>query len=153
MDAHNEGDLSDLERRLANWQPAPERLDAEAMLFAAGRAVGRGAWGRRLWPACCLLLAIQAAGLLVWGLGERAERQVLAERLHNLPPASDLPPAPAVFAEFGYTPSSSDYLHLRRAMEQDPNGQSVVLPDGAPVRQPPEPAILTPRLRDGQLEQ
>jgi hypothetical protein len=154
MDTPNEDDLSDLERRLANWQPAAERLDTDSMLFAAGRAAGRRGWGRRLWPACCVLLATQAVGLLVWGLSERAERQVLTDRLHKLPAAHDSPPAPAVFAEFGYTPSASDYLHLRRAMEQDPSGgQAFMPPESAPVEQPPEPAILTPRLRDGLLEQ
>ena len=154
MDAPNEIDLSDLERRLAHWQPAAERLDTDAMLFAAGRAAGRGAWGRRLWPACCLLMAIQAAGLLVWGLGERAERQVLANRLHTAPPLPNALLTPAVFAEFGYTPSASDYLHLRRALEQDANGeQSAVPPEGAPAGQLPEPVILTPRLRDGLFEQ
>jgi hypothetical protein len=158
MDTHppsNDDDLSDLECRLANWQPAAERLDADAMLFAAGRAAGRDGIGRLLWPACCVLLAVQAAGLLVWGLGERAERLVLASSLREPPPAPKSPPAPAVLAEYVYTPSPNDYLHLRRMMEQDPSGGLASLrPDGPPVGpQPPEPAILTPGQRDGLLQQ
>ena len=35
------GDLSDLERRLASWQPASAGLNADAMLFAAGQAAAR----------------------------------------------------------------------------------------------------------------
>jgi hypothetical protein len=152
--ASNEDDLSDVERRLTGWQPAAERLDADAMLFAAGRAAGQGGLGRLLWPACCVLLVVQAAGLLVWGLAERAERLVLASRLHEQRPPPNTPLAPPVLSESGYTPSPDDYLHMRRMMEQEPDsGQGSLQPERPPPGgPPPEPAILTPRLRDGLLE-
>jgi hypothetical protein len=152
---HDEDDLSGLERRLARWQPAAERLDADAMVFAAGRAAGRGGLGRLLWPACSVLLAVQAAGLLGWGLAERAERQALASRLREQPKAPNAAPVPAVLAEAVYSPSPDDYLHLRRMMEQDPSGGLDSLqPDGPPPigPPPPEPAILTPGQRGGLLE-
>ena len=89
----NEDDLSDVERRLTGWQPAAERLDADAMLFAAGRAAGQGGLGRLLWPACCVLLVVQAAGLLVWGLAERAERfplTLLTTQTHDAKRSGDV---------------------------------------------------------------
>ena len=153
---HDKDDLSALERRLSSWQPAAEHLNADAMLFAAGRAVGRGGLGRLLWPACCVLLVVQAAGLLIWGLAEHAECQVLASRLRKQPQAPRAAPVPAVLAEFGYAPSPDDYFHLRRMMEQDPSGGLATLrPDGPPPvgPPPPEPAILTSGQRDGLLEQ
>lgn len=157
MDAHppgDEDDMNDLERRLANWQPAAERLGIDAMLFAAGHAAGRGGWGRRLWPACCVLLAVQAAGLFAWGLSERGERQALASRLHEQAPVTNVPAPPATRAEFGYVPSPDDYFHMRRRMEQEPSGGQASLPsDAPPVGQPLEPPILTPRQLDGLLEQ
>ena len=77
MDAHtprHEDELSDFERHLAGWQPAPGGLDADAMLFAAGQAAGQRGRGRLLGPALCVLFAVQGAGLGAWGLSERAER-------------------------------------------------------------------------------
>jgi len=153
----DENDLSDVERRLAGWQPASERLDVDAMLFAAGRAAGRGGRGRWLWPALSVLLAVLAGGLGVWGLFERAERQALASQLRQravepgaapVVGAADLP-GPA------YRPSLDDYLHLRRLMELDPSSwPGATQPPGAQAgNPPPQPAILTPRQRDGLLEQ
>src|SRR5260370_13561380 len=98
MDAtppRREDDLSDVERRLAGWQPASGNLDADAMLFAAGRAAGPHGPGRLLWPAVCALLAVQAAGLAVWGLSERAERQALASRLRERAPTPSTAPTTA----------------------------------------------------------
>jgi hypothetical protein len=139
-------DMTELERRLAGWRPASERLDADAMLFAAGQAAGRRGRGWLIWPACCLLLAVQAVGLGLWGLSERAERLILAQRL-DAPAAHPgvSPPANAI-AEPGYQPSPDDYLHLRRMMEQDPNHLLVGWrPEtSGPIAPPPEPAILTP---------
>jgi hypothetical protein len=157
MDAHSSrhnDDLSDLERSLSGWRPDAEGLDAERMLFAAGLAAGKR--GRRwlLWPAFCLFLAIQATGLGVWALAERAERQALASRLREGGPGPSAPPvtAVAVLAQPSYTPSPDDYFHLLRQMEQDPTGW---LASGQPVGPqepgppPPQPVILTPRPPDG----
>src|SRR5439155_10166786 len=80
MDIHtpnHQDDLSDVERRLSGWRPRVEGLDADAMLFAAGLAAGRR--GRVVFVVSALggLLAIVAAGLGVWALSERSERQML----------------------------------------------------------------------------
>jgi hypothetical protein len=157
MDAHSprhEDDLNDVERRLAGWQPAPAGLDADAMLFAAGQAAGRRGRGRLVWPALCVLLAVQAAGLGVWGLSERAERQALANRLREPAPIPGAPPATVVAAS-SYTPSPDDYFHLRRRAEQDPGRWLASLPPAGPPAlgpPPPGPTILRAGQRDGLLD-
>jgi hypothetical protein len=153
-DPHREADLSDLERRLGDWRPTEAGLQADAMLFAAGLAAGRRGRGRLLWPVVCVLLALQTAGLGVWALSERAERQALADRLHEQAPAPQAP-APTVVAVSVpfYTPSPNDYYQLRRTMEQDPNAWLSAAPAAtqSPVPPPPEPVILKAGERDGLL--
>ena len=160
MDAHiphHEDDLSDLERRLAGWHPTSEGLHADTMLFAAGLAAGRRGPGHLLWPALSVVLAVQAAGLGVWGLLERAERQTMASRLRELAPIRSSPPetAVAVHPESLYTPSPDDYFHLRVRMEQDP-GRWLALfsPTGSQAvgPPPPEPMILRVGQRDGLFD-
>ena len=159
MDAktpRHEDDLSDFERHLAGWQPASDGLSADAMLFAAGQAAGRRGRSQLLWPMLCALLTVQAAGLGVWGLSERAERQALASRLSDRARAHSASPAPVVVVrESSYEPPPVDYLSTRRQMEQDPNGwlasrQPAGLQALGPS--PPPPAILTPRQRDGLFD-
>ena len=107
MDAktpRHEDDLSDFERHLAGWQPASDGLSADAMLFAAGQAAGRRGRSQLLWPMLCALLTVQAAGLGVWGLSERAERQALASRLSERAPThSALPGDPLPLFESPHT--------------------------------------------------
>jgi len=148
------GDVSDCERRLADWQPAAGNLDADAMLFAAGCAAGRRKGVPLLWPVLCALLAAQAAGFGLWGLSERAERVALAGRLHEHAPASNTPRAPAVAesSEPRYAPSSDDYFHLRRRLERDPgrwlaSARTV----GSQTTEPPAPAILRAGQRNDPL--
>ena len=159
MDAktpRHEDDLSDFERHLADWQPASVGLSADAMLFAAGQAAGRRERSQLLWPMLCALLFVQAAGLGVWGLSERAERQVLASRLSDRARAHSASPAPVVVVrESSYEPPPVDYLSTRRQMEQDPNGWlGSRQPSGLQALgpSPPSPAILTPRQRDGLFD-
>jgi hypothetical protein len=147
-----------VERRLTGWRPGAEGLDADAMLFAAGLAAGRSGRGRLLWPALCVVLAVQAAGLGVWGLAERAECQALAERLRDRTPTPGTPPATdvAVVPETPDEASPADYLSTRRRLEQDPNGWLASLQPAGPQDPgppPPEPALLTPRQRDGLFEE
>jgi len=146
-----EDDLSACERRLAGWQPAAGNLDADAMLFAAGRAANRR--GRLLWPALCTLLAAQAAGLGLWGLSERAERVGLARLLPDRAPAPNIPQAPAVaeLPEPRYSPSPDDYFHLRRRLEQDPGRWLAAAPTAGTKPIGPPPA-RPPILRAGQLD-
>jgi hypothetical protein len=142
-------DLSDVERRVAGWRPASAGLGSDATLYAAGLAAGRRGRGRRLWPALCLVLAIQSVGLGIWGLSERAGRRALAGRLAEPSPAPGAPPAPAGVAPPESSPDG--YYHLLRQTEQDPNRWLVSLPSATPrtpLPAPPEPAIL----RAGQLD-
>jgi hypothetical protein len=156
MDSHsprNEDDLSDVERRLAGWHPAAEGLDPDTMLFAAGLAAGRRGHGQFLWPVVCVVLAVQAAGLGVWALSERAERQALASRLRERAPVPNAPSAPAIaiLPESPPALSPDSYLSLRRRVEQDPSRWlASVQPAGSQAlgAPPPEPGVL----RAGQWE-
>jgi hypothetical protein len=160
MDAPTPGredDLSAVERRLAGWQPESGGLHTDALLFAAGHAAGRRGRGPLLWPALCAVLAVQAAGLGVWGLSERAGRLALAGRLPERPPDRGTPPPTAVAAlpESPSAPSPDDYLHLRRRAEQDPNlWLASAQPAGPPAPgPPPPPVIFRAGQRDDLLEQ
>jgi hypothetical protein len=147
-----EGDLNNVEQRLAGWLPAADGLNTDAMLYAAGRAAGRR--GRAVWPALCLVLLAQTIGLGVWGFSERAERRTLASRLDERLPVPEHSPETLVadLPAPTYVPSPNDYLQLRQRAEQDPDGwlamsyprgqQAIGLP-------PPEPAILRGGQRDG----
>jgi hypothetical protein len=156
MDTHtsrHEDDLSEFERHLAGWRPSPGGLDADAMLFAAGRAAGRRGRGQLLWPVLCALLTVQAVGLGVWGVTERAERLALASRIPKSAQIDSASPATVVvLEESSYKSSPGDYLSTRRQLEQDPNGWLASLQSTGSqpfMPPPPQPAILTPRQRDG----
>jgi hypothetical protein len=107
-------DLSAVERRLSDWRPAGDGLDADAMLFTAGRASARPSL---FWPALAACLALTSAGLGAWVAAERTERLALVRQLHGPTPA----PAPAVTlprppAEGPVAPDS--YLASQRALEE-----------------------------------
>src|SRR5262249_56763625 len=84
-----DGDLNDLERRLSGWRPAPEGLDPDAVLFAAGRASAQP--NRFAWPALAACFAVLAAALGGWAASERSERLALARLLQQRSPASVTP--------------------------------------------------------------
>jgi len=110
-----EPDLTELERRLSGWRPAGDGLDADAMLFAAGRASVRRSPMRFAWPAVAACLAI-TTGLLGSRLaGERAANRDLLARLQ---PAE----APVVVDARPLKLPHSSYLYARRALERDPDG-------------------------------
>jgi hypothetical protein len=118
MDTHPD-DLSDLERRLAAWQPAAQGLDADAMLFAAGRAAGRPPRGRLLWAALSVSLAVLAVALGAWAARERSGRLALAQQLRQpaAPAPGPLPPAAVPSEEPAESPSTDSLLAARRALE------------------------------------
>jgi hypothetical protein len=156
MDANSprhEDELNKFELYLAGWRPSSDGLDADSMLFAAGQAAGRRDRSQLLWPVLCGFVTAQAVGLGVWGLSERAERQTLASRLSELATTDRTSPATVVIVrDSAYKPSPGDYLSTRRLLERDPNGWLASLqPSGSEplVPPPPQPAILTPRQRDG----
>lgn len=113
MDPHPD-DLSELERRLSASRPAAEGLDADAMLFAAGRAAGSS---RLLWPALTGFFAVLALALGGWAMAERAER------LASVPPPSrpaEARPEPAPPPVESPEPqrSADEWLTARRALEE-----------------------------------
>lgn len=99
--------LSDLECRLANWSPETDGLNADALLFAAGRASARPGVRRFLWPTVACGLAIVAVFLGVRLRLERAERLALAGQIQKLSPRA-IPAVPAPGAPLAEDPSISD---------------------------------------------
>ncbi len=115
-------DLSELERQLAAWRPSSAGLDADRMLFAAGRDSVRPGWGRNasLIAAGCLMLlsAVLGAGLV----HERAERLALIAQLHDqrlLPTPEPYGEPEAVYTHSEETPITSNYLLARSALTQN----------------------------------
>jgi hypothetical protein len=115
-------DLTDLERHLAGCAPSADGLDADAMLFAAGRASARR--GRLAWPALTACLAVLSVVLGVWLAAERAERKELAQRLQRPapmqtpPPEGAAPPAPAPEPPTADQPPGGSVLASHQALEQ-----------------------------------
>ncbi len=105
-------DLRNLEQRLAACAPASAGLDADAVLFAAGRASVRPGAGRLAWASLAGLLAALSIVLGVWLAAERRERLELAQQIRQLnesrptpsvppadqPPTADQVPASSPFA-------------------------------------------------------
>jgi hypothetical protein len=136
--------MNDFERSLARLQPDAAGLNADAMLFAAGYAVGR----RRLWWSLVLsgLLGVLSIGLAVWALAEGSKRPSVAPpRPEVVVPSPAGTPSPE--------PSPDGYLHLRRLAEQDPNHWLAPAPT-AGIASPvgPEPMILRSGLRNGVID-
>jgi hypothetical protein len=149
MDTHSpdQDDLSRVERLLSGWRPDETGLNRDAMLFAAGLAAGKEGRGRLLWPGLCSLLVVSTAALGIWGLGERAERQILVSRLHEHAQPTGLAPTNsfAVATHLSFRLSPDGYLNLRRRMEQDPSrwlASRESTGTAPPGPAPPEPAIL-----------
>jgi hypothetical protein len=145
MDAPLPDDLNDLQRRLAGCRPAEAGLDADRMLFEAGRASAQPGRGRLLWPlstACLAVLCIILAASLIH---ERAQRLALDRQVQPVPAPSVPAPAPP-----GSEPlSPAAYLALRQALERDPDhwpASSEPAPDS-----PGAPAPAIPRAWDRDL--
>jgi hypothetical protein len=123
MDKHSDrpDDLSELERKLSAWEPTAAGLDAEAMLFAAGRAAARPGSIRFVWPTLTVVLAILATGLGIGLSEERTERKLLAERLRQQAPPFVSPSAPAAVIPTeppsADAPSPESFLAAHRALE------------------------------------
>jgi hypothetical protein len=127
-------DLSDLERRLAGWRPDPAGLNADAMLFAAGRASAGRPW--LAWSALACSLAALVVAAAAWRL-ERAERIALAAQLRRQAPAVVVPDEQPTFDE----PGPNSFLTAHRALEHglDAWPPQPVVPPKTPS---PEPTVL-----------
>jgi hypothetical protein len=136
--------LRDLEQRLAACRPAADGLDADRMLFAAGRASARPGPGRFAWPLVAAGMTLVAAGLAVWAASERAERVALAGQLRQQSPAPAprVPPRPPAPGDFAAEPPAPDsYLAARHLVEQGldgwPERPTASEPTGPPTGNPP----------------
>jgi hypothetical protein len=127
MDKHSylPEDLNELERRLSAWQPNSAGMDADTVLFAAGRASVRPGPARIAWPALTTVLAALAIVLGLCLADERSERLTLAHRLRERPPAPTLNswPRSAVNIVPAESPAHDEpppdgYLASRRALER-----------------------------------
>jgi hypothetical protein len=148
MDTHPDN-LSELERRLAACVPSSVGLDADAMLFAAGRASVRPGPARFLWPGLAACLAALAAALGVWVASERSERLSLAERLrHPGPVPAPIPAPPEPPSTDEQKLKSSSVLAARRALEQGLDAWPPALVPRPDLPGPPQPD--TPILRVGR---
>lgn len=158
--SHHPEDLNELEQCLSAWQPDRRGLDADAVLFAAGRASVRSGPARFAWPAVTALLTALAVVLGLSLMTERRERQALATRLQERPPAPVVPPsAPSAVPVPEESPATSEpppdsLLTSRRALDQglDAWPSQAVAHGGPPVHSAPNPPILSLGQRDALLE-
>jgi hypothetical protein len=138
-----DNDLSDLEKRLSDWQPSSAGLSADAMLLAAGRASAPRP-GRWLWPALAAL-GLLNLGLAGWLMVERSERLALAEQLQKLPSAAPAVAPPESLPAIE-EPQPGSYLSVRRLLEQ---GREPWPEPPAPGAPGPPPTTLHVWQRDG----
>jgi hypothetical protein len=157
MEPHsaNSDDLSRLERRLSAWQPAEAGLDADALLFAAGRASVRPGPARFVWPALTAFVALLAIVLGVRLTAERGERLALVQRLQQVTakaspsldldstdPSSDIEPRP------------DSFLMSHRLLETGLDGWPAEMVVRAEISDAPspEPPVLRAGRRDVLLD-
>jgi hypothetical protein len=155
MDAHSSssGDLNDLERQLSEWRPSTAGLDADRVLFAAGRASVRPGWGRIAWPILSGCLALLTAVLGVGLLQERTACLELTAQLHRpavAPAPSDIQnPTTGPSAE---PPAADSYFAARRALSDNPDGWLAVAKVDPSERPSPSRPILKAGSRADVLE-
>jgi hypothetical protein len=112
----NPEDLTALERQLTACRPSATGLDADAMLFAAGRATAERRGSRIVWPAIACGFALLSLALGTGLMSERSERLALADRLARMSPAFAEVPTPAVTTPSQPLPADS-YFAIRRSFE------------------------------------
>jgi hypothetical protein len=113
--------LSDLERRLAAWRPAPAGIDRDRLLYESGRNAVRSGWrlaAGRLAIAALLLVCVVQGGLLARERGRRhaLEVSLVQARAVAAPAIAALADAPPPEFEPGPPPGPSSYLALSRRL-------------------------------------
>jgi hypothetical protein len=134
-----ESELNDVERRLSGWWPASDGLDADAMLYAAGRASVTRSPLRFAWPAIAACLAIATSIVSARLVHERTQNQQLFARLWAIETTPRLDSGPLTLPE-------TSLFAARRALDRDPDGWMAPAPSGD------EPAISQPALHAGQRD-
>jgi hypothetical protein len=152
------GDLNDLEHRLAEWRPATAGLDADRMLFAAGRDSVRPGWGRNVLPIISVCLALLAALFGVGFAHERAAKLDLITQLRDTKPSS----VPEPYSEpdssgtpWAEAPAASSYLAAHAALAQNPESwlaQAKIEPAAGTPRPSPSRPILKANSSSEMLE-
>lgn len=142
MDAHPSpsDELNELERHLSEWRPSTTGLDADGVLFAAGRASVRPGWGRIAWPMVSGCLALLATAFGAGLVQERTARLELTAQLHHqaptVAPAPSSAPAPGE-APSAEPPAADSYLAARQALAHGldcwPALVKATPPDGEPA--------------------
>jgi hypothetical protein len=145
-------DLIDLERRLSDWRPSAAELDADAALFAAGRASVRASVMQFVWPAITASAAAVALALGVQLAAERSERLALSQQLHLLnrtQPASEVVPDPP--SSESLPPNSFLAFHrvLDRGLDAWPAAST---PSAPPEPASPNPPVIRIGRRDWSLD-
>lgn len=149
-------ELNDLERRLSEWRPSAAGLNADQMLFAAGRNSVRPGWGRNASSLVSAGLAVLAIVLGVGLVQEREARRDLLAKFHEqrAPIDSgpyDVPATSEILA--GEAASVRDYVAARSALAQNPDAWLEVTkiepPDGPSL---PQRSILKAHSRGEMLE-
>jgi len=144
MDTHSShpDDLKKSEARLADWKPAVDGLDPEAMLFAAGRASARAGKSRFVWPIACGCLALTVAALGARLTAERSERLALLREIQQKSSEASLA-SPSVLDEQPPVSLGPDsYLVLRREWERQ-SGEWTAQPVD-PIEAPNRPGTTEP---------
>src|SRR5581483_11075563 len=130
--------------RLAGWRPAAAGLDADAVLFAAGRASVRPGPARYVWPALAGGMTLVAAFLGLWLASERAERLALARRLEAITPAASPVPT-AGESPSPDVPAPNSYLAISRVLKQGLDAwpaRPATDPGPPPAPPAPNPTVL-----------
>jgi hypothetical protein len=130
-------ELTPLERQLAACRPAATGLDADAMLFAAGKAAGRES--RLIWTGVAGVFAFISVALGAALVGERSERLALAAQLDRQAAefAEAIPSVPTTTT----LPATDGFFAARRTLEDNWTPSPESQPDG-PVVPSAEPPIV-----------
>jgi hypothetical protein len=152
-------DVKGLERRLSTWAPSAEGLDADALLFAAGRASARPGPLRYVWPALTAGLTGLSIVLALELVVEHSERLSLARQLRQQSPAPAAAPSPLSDNDSAESPNDQEvapdsYFASHRALEKglDAWPLQAIVHGGSSAVAPSRSAIFRAGRRDLLLD-
>jgi hypothetical protein len=135
--------MNELEKALVAMSPAPSRLDRDALMYSAGRAV---APRRRLWPTLACGFAVISMALSLHAVMREpqiVEKTVLVHEGAPFKPAEAPSGGPASygqFEDFGW-PIQSPYLELERQTLRHGDLPMSYPPSAAPLGSSAWPSI------------